>query len=94
MRNPDKICWRWFSKNPSAIEVLEQNQDKIDWGTISGNPSIFTYDYERIRDVKSGELECIQAYFNHSRFVEEFLHVHDTDELDDFEEWFLNRHVC
>jgi len=34
----------------NAIEILEKNQDKIDWYQLSKNPSIFTYDYDLIKE--------------------------------------------
>jgi len=40
------------------------------------------------------EIACVVEYVNHPRFVEEFLRDHDTDDLDGFEEWRLNRYVC
>jgi len=103
--NPDKINWFGLScnldtsypiarsANPSAIELLEQNQDKINWRCIWRNPAIFEYDYTAIREAKSIETQCIAEYVNHPRFVEEFLREHDMEDLDDFEEWRLNRYV-
>jgi hypothetical protein len=32
------------------MELLEKYQDKIDWKIISSNPSIFTYDYDEIKN--------------------------------------------
>ena len=48
--NQDKIDWCVLSSNPGAIEILKKNQDKIDWDALSSNPSIFTYDYENMRN--------------------------------------------
>ena len=42
----DKIQWMWLSKNPNAIQLLEQNIDKICWGWLSENPAIFGEEYE------------------------------------------------
>ena len=33
----DKINWKWLSRNPNAIHLLEQNQEKIDWEELSKN---------------------------------------------------------
>ena len=33
------INWSALSKNPNAIDLLEQNQDKIDWCNLSENRS-------------------------------------------------------
>ena len=46
----DKLNWNELSKNPNAIELLKENQDKINWKLLSKNPSIFTYDYEKIKN--------------------------------------------
>ncbi len=46
---PYLIDWDFLSQNPNAIHLLEQNQDKIDWFAFSENPSIFTYDYNKLR---------------------------------------------
>lgn len=35
----DEINWSSLSKNPNAIELLQQNQDKIDWCILSENPN-------------------------------------------------------
>ena len=35
----DKISWFGLSRNPNAIQLLEQNQDKIDWVGLSRNPN-------------------------------------------------------
>ena len=48
--NQDKIDWYWLSSNINAIEILKENQDKINWKLLSKNPSIFTYDYEKIKN--------------------------------------------
>jgi hypothetical protein len=61
---------------------------------LSKNPSIFVIDYAAIRKAKTIEIQCIAEYVNHPRFVEEFLRDHGVEDLDDFEEWRLNRYVC
>jgi hypothetical protein len=37
--------------NINIINHLKENQDKIDWVNFSCNPSIFTYDYEKMRNM-------------------------------------------
>jgi hypothetical protein len=32
------------------MHILEKNMDKINWINFSKNPSIFTYDYQKIKD--------------------------------------------
>ena len=86
----DNIDWKVLSEIPNATELFEQIQDNIEWKTS------FTVklDYAAFREAKLGETECIAEYVNHPRFVEEFLRDHKVEELDSFEEWFLNRWVC
>ncbi len=35
----NKLDWYYFSENPNAIHVLEQNLDKVNWYRLSGNPN-------------------------------------------------------
>ena len=46
----NKLSWYNLSSNPNAIYLLEKNIDKINWTNLSGNPSIFTYDYEKMKN--------------------------------------------
>ena len=48
--NQDKINWTNLSQNACAIELLKENPDKIYWTRLSTNPSIFTYDYDMMRE--------------------------------------------
>ena len=50
--NPLKIDWTQLSRNPcaEAIALLKENPLKIDWSQLSKNPSIFTYDYDKMRE--------------------------------------------
>ena len=50
--NPLKIDWFNLSWNScaEAIALLRENPLKIDWFRLSQNPSIFTYDYEKMRE--------------------------------------------
>ena len=36
---PERICWIELSRNPNAIDLLEDNVDKIDWSMLSYNPN-------------------------------------------------------
>ena len=38
-QNQDKIYWKYLSKNPNALHLLDQN--KINWSSLSANESIF-----------------------------------------------------
>jgi hypothetical protein len=35
----DKLNWAYLSKNPNAIQLLEENLDKIDWNSLCSNPN-------------------------------------------------------
>ena len=49
-QNIDKVNWKELSSNKNAIHLLEQNIDNIDWTEFSNNPSIFTYDYDKLKE--------------------------------------------
>jgi hypothetical protein len=65
-----------LSINPGAIHLLEQNLDKIYWDLLSMNPSIFTYDYEKIKNQmeQSGIKDELLAHYyrpeNSHKFME------------------------
>ena len=46
----DNLNWDCLSRNINAIQLLRENPDKINWYNLSKNPSIFTYDYEKMRE--------------------------------------------
>ena len=51
----DKIQWSWLSKNPNAIDLLQQYPDKIDWNWLSENPSaidILKINFDKIDNLK------------------------------------------
>ena len=70
----DKISWDFLSLNPSAIELLKENQNKINWLMISKNPNIFTYNYEKMKETmnNSGIVEELMAYIFHPRNMEKW----------------------
>ena len=80
-QNLDKVDWCWLSTNPNAIHILEKNLDKIDWYWLSNNPSIFTYDYEKIKDhiEKSGLKDEIIASYYSPNNVSKFLQRGDLE---------------
>lgn len=45
-----KLNWDCLSENPNAIDLIKENQDKINFKYLSKNPSIFTYDYQKIKN--------------------------------------------
>jgi hypothetical protein len=35
----DKLDWFWLSRNPNAIDLLENNLNEVDWDALSSNPN-------------------------------------------------------
>ena len=69
---------RSLSQNPNAIEILEAYQDKIDWDIIWSNPSIFTYDYEQMKENKTDLHRDLIEYLYHPIRVAKYLVMHDN----------------
>jgi hypothetical protein len=66
--NQTKINWSILSINSSAISLLFRNKDKIDYEMLSKNPSIFTYDYEKMKNSNTNlKEEIIAAALNPKR---------------------------
>jgi predicted HAD superfamily phosphohydrolase len=66
--NREKINWNMLSMNPNAIDILKQNVDRINWNLLSSNSSIFTYDYEKMRNSNQNlKEEIIAAALNPKR---------------------------
>lgn len=38
-KNPDELDWKRLSANPSAIDILSENEDRINWDEFSSNTS-------------------------------------------------------
>ena len=74
--NQDKINWCSLSTNPNAIHLLRVNQDKIDWNIIWSNPSIFTYDYEQMKENKADLHKDLIEYLYHPIRVAKYLETH------------------
>ena len=36
----DKLDWFWLSKNPNAIDLLENNLNEVDWDVLSTDPNV------------------------------------------------------
>ena len=79
-QTPDKIDWFLLSENSGAIHLLEQNQDKIDWDQLSENPSIFTYDYDKIKNQleQSGIKDELLAYYYRPENAHKFMERGDV----------------
>ena len=75
--------WYYLSANPNAIELLKDNQDKIDWSMFSTNPSIFTYDYEKMRDSNQDLKEEIIAKALHPKRIFRLIETYGEDEIYD-----------
>ena len=81
--NQDKINWFFLSANPNAIELLKDNQDKIDWSMFSTNPSIFTYDYEKMRNLNQDLKEEIIAKALHPKRIFRLIEEYGENEIYD-----------
>jgi hypothetical protein len=81
-----KLEWKWLSKNPNAMHLLEANQDKIDWMMLSSNPAIFEYDYELIQNTNMKKNEEIYQYVYHPRFIQKYIDRYGVDALDEYME--------
>jgi hypothetical protein len=80
-KNPTKIDWLMLSGNPNAIELLEKNLNKINWDIISGNPSIFTYDYELIKENFKSLGEEIEMKALHPKRLLRLMELYGEDEI-------------
>ncbi len=83
--NLDKIDWSYLSNNTNidAMAMLEENQDKIDWCNLSTNPSIFTYDYDHIKEnfKELGEEIIIKSL--HPKRMLKLMELYGEDEIYD-----------
>ena len=81
--NLDKIDWDYLSSNPSAIDLLEQHQDIgfTCYIMLLSNPSIFTYDYEKIKDNNKELNEEIIAYSLHPDRLEKLIKIYGKKEV-------------
>ena len=73
----NELNWSDLSKNPNAIDMLEENQTSIDWINLAENPNAFhileknahklpmlNYPYsDNVSDIFDG-FHCIQYYFD------------------------------
>jgi hypothetical protein len=61
----DAKCLAQLSKNPGAIELLEKYPSKINKYRIWANPMIFTYDYDKIKEIFADLNKEIHEYYYH-----------------------------
>jgi hypothetical protein len=65
----------------AIIELLKDNQDKIDWDGFSLNSSIFTYDYEKIKNNFEVLGEEIIAKALHPKRIFRLIQEYGEDEV-------------
>jgi hypothetical protein len=71
-----------LSNNPNAIKLLEQNPDKINRFLLSRNPSIFTYDYNQMKENKKYLHEELISVVFHPKRISYYLSIdYDIDNL-------------
>ena len=58
----DKIDWWFLSRNPNAINLLEQNIDKINWAMLSENPNAINLLEKNIDKIQWDCYQKIQIY--------------------------------
>ena len=81
-QNQDKINWMMLSYNKNAMHILEKNKHKIDLNVLCHNPSIFTYDYQKMKNNCNIFKEELIAYvFHPSRLFKNVTDDTDMDEL-------------
>ena len=76
-----KLNWCLLSRNKNAIELLKDNQDKIEWNGLSFNSSIFTYDYEKIKNNFEDLGEEIIAKALHPKRIFRLIEEYGEDEI-------------
>ena len=81
--NLDKINWDYLSANSNAIELLRENQDKINWILFSLNPSIFTYDYNYMKNSNIDLKEEIIAKALHPKRIFRLIEEYGEEEIYD-----------
>ena len=68
-----------MSRNPNAINLLEQNPDKISWNEFSSNPSIFEIDYQTLQQrIEPFKEELMKKCFHPDRLVR-YLETYNYD---------------
>ena len=70
-----------YHQNPGAIEILRENQDMIIWRELLINPSIFTYDYEKIKNDFEELAKEIVAKALHPKRIFRLIAEYGEDEI-------------
>jgi hypothetical protein len=80
----DKIGRFTFTQNEqmfvSDIEVDFQRYTQYQWECISSNPSIFTYDYDAMKDNKANLHKELIDYLWHPTRVGKWMHEYGTED--------------
>ena len=79
--NLDKIDYNLLSSNPNTIELFKENKDKIDYNLLSSNPSIFTYDYDKIKENFKDLAEEIISKALHPKRIFKLIELYGEDEV-------------
>ncbi len=85
MTNRAKVYICNINKNDNKLPLNINN-------TIR-KPSRITYNYSNIRKRNLPKILCVREYTSNPKFIAEFLQSHCTEDLDMYDEWFLNRYV-
>ena len=65
--NLDKVDWSMLSKNPNAINILENNKDKICWYNIAKNPNAIHLIKDRVEYEKQLNTDEMEYYLRTGR---------------------------
>ena len=65
--NLDKVDWSVLSKNPNAINILENNKDKICWYNIAKNPNAIHLIKDRVEYEKQLNTDEMEYYLTTGR---------------------------
>ena len=86
------VKWRALSKNPNAIDILEQNMDKIRWAYLSSNPNaihmIAKLDINAMRENCKPFAEELTAYVFHPLRLEHMANTYGF-ELDEYMDYIM-----
>ena len=73
--------YRWKDKDIKNYMLTKENLDKIDWNKFSENTSIFTYDYEKIKQNFQELGEEIIAKALHPKRIFKLIEEYGEDEI-------------
>jgi hypothetical protein len=80
-KNMNKIDWRMLSANPNAMDLLEKNTNKINYQYLSSNPSIFTYDYDLIKETFKDLNEEVVIKALHPKRIIPLMELYGEEEI-------------